>query len=348
MKKLRLTYAAIFLLLLFTEIYIGLYVHDNFIRPYIGDVLVTILICCLCRTVIPKGVSALPIFVFVFATLVEFAQYFEIVKVLGLENNRLLSTIIGTSFSPIDLICYGVGCLIFWVAEKTVKFREFIEKSAPLDLTNPDAVVTVTNMRNTETPFGPSYRGCCAIKEDLFTSACFQTIDGSDMRYEQPHRCYVNFLTPKAYPHTLWIGRKIELYEGKLLVGIMRIEQINNPLLDRNIKFADHAHILSDEKVLNIALKRHLEWGRKFQMPLDNKLMRSIPPLSGNDIEKVSQYVDQVRDDVLWKIYYDHFDSQTQILKIDGMKTTSEKYPWINKRNLASLESQGMYYAWHG
>ena len=118
-KKLRLAYATSFILLLFTEILIGLYVHDNFIRPYIGDVLVTILLCCLCRTVIPKGARALPIYVFVFATLVELAQYFEIVKILGVENNRLLSTIIGTSFSPIDLICYGVGCLIFWAAEKS-------------------------------------------------------------------------------------------------------------------------------------------------------------------------------------------------------------------------------------
>jgi hypothetical protein len=120
-KKLRLAYATIFVLLLFIEVLIGLYVHDNFVRPYIGDVLVTILLCCLCRTVIPKGVPALPIYVFLFATLVEIAQYLEIVKLLGLENNPLLSTIIGTSFSFLDLVCYGVGCLIFWVAEKAIK-----------------------------------------------------------------------------------------------------------------------------------------------------------------------------------------------------------------------------------
>ena len=119
-KKLRLVYATSFIILLITEILIGLYVHDNFIRPYIGDVLVTILLCCLCRTVFPRGIKALPIYVFAFATMVEIAQYFEIVKILGLENNRLLSTIIGTSFSPIDLICYGVGCLIFWGAEKVL------------------------------------------------------------------------------------------------------------------------------------------------------------------------------------------------------------------------------------
>lgn len=121
-KKLRLTYASISALLLLIEILIGLYVHDNFVRPYIGDVLVTILLCCLCRTLIPTGIPALPIYVFIFATLVEVAQYFEIVKLLGLENSAFLSTVIGTSFSFIDIICYGVGCLVFWAIEKLAAF----------------------------------------------------------------------------------------------------------------------------------------------------------------------------------------------------------------------------------
>lgn len=121
MKKLRLTYAAIFCILLFAEVLIALFVHDNFIRPYIGDVFVTVLLCCLCRTVIPKGVRALPLYVFAFAALVELGQYFHIVKLLGLENNVFLSTILGMTFSPADLICYGVGCLIFWFLERAIK-----------------------------------------------------------------------------------------------------------------------------------------------------------------------------------------------------------------------------------
>ena len=67
-KKLRLTYAAIFCSLLFTEIYIGLFVHDSFIRPYIGDVLVTVLVCSFFRVFIPKGVTALPVYVLLFAS----------------------------------------------------------------------------------------------------------------------------------------------------------------------------------------------------------------------------------------------------------------------------------------
>lgn len=123
MKKPRLVYAAAFFVLLFVEILIALFVHDDFIRPYIGDVLVTVLICCLCRIIIPKGVSALAIYVFAFATFVEIGQYFELVKLLGLEDNVFLSTVVGTTFSVMDLVCYAVGCIAFWAAEKAIYKR---------------------------------------------------------------------------------------------------------------------------------------------------------------------------------------------------------------------------------
>lgn len=222
------------------------------------------------------------------------------------------------------------------------------EKITPIDLNNPDAVVTVTNTRYSKKPFGKNYHGCCAIQEDYSTSLCFQTLDGNAMLYEQPHRCFVNFLAPTVCPYTVWIGRKIELHEGKYHVGTMVVEEIKNPILDRNAKFKNQDDILENHRVLNLALKRSLEWGKKFEMPLDNKLMNSIPTLSGSDIEKVSKYVIQVRDDILWKIYYPNWDVKMETLKIDAQKITAEKYPWINKDNLVSLDSQGMYYAWHG
>ena len=122
MKKSRFAYAVSFVVLFFTELLIALFVHDRFVRPYIGDVLVTVLLCCLCRIIIPKGVSMLPVYVFAFAALAEAAQYFEIVKLLGLEDNTFISTLVGTTFSVVDFICYGVGCFAFWIVEKSVLY----------------------------------------------------------------------------------------------------------------------------------------------------------------------------------------------------------------------------------
>jgi hypothetical protein len=118
MKKQRIVYAAIFALLLLVEIGIALFVHDRFIRPYFGDVLVTVLLCCLCRVVIPKGMPLLPVYVFLFAVFVELTQYFDLVGLLGWEDNTLMATIMGRSFSLWDIVCYGAGCLAFWLGEK--------------------------------------------------------------------------------------------------------------------------------------------------------------------------------------------------------------------------------------
>lgn len=112
--KLRIIYAVIFLLILIAEICIALFIHDDFVRPYIGDVLVTVLICALLRIFIPEGVKLLPLYVFLFAVLVEILQYIDIVKLLGLESNSFLSTIIGRTFSLHDILCYGVGCVVFF------------------------------------------------------------------------------------------------------------------------------------------------------------------------------------------------------------------------------------------
>lgn len=120
MKKRRITYAALFVIIFLIELYIALYVHDDFIRPYIGDVLVTALICCFCRIFFPKGVKLLPVYVLIFSFLVETAQYCNLVTLLGLQDNPLACTVIGTSFSHLDLICYAAGCLLFWATEQAV------------------------------------------------------------------------------------------------------------------------------------------------------------------------------------------------------------------------------------
>ena len=121
MKKTRLTYALLFLLTLLTEVLIALFVRDAFVRPYVGDMLVTVLICCFARIFFPSGVKLLPVYVFILASAVEVGQYFDIVKLLGLENNTFLSVILGRTFSLADILCYAVGCILFFGAELCIR-----------------------------------------------------------------------------------------------------------------------------------------------------------------------------------------------------------------------------------
>ena len=120
-SKMRLRYALCFILILITEIIIALFVRDSFIRPYGGDILVTVLICCFARIFFPEKIKLLPLWVFIFALTVEIGQYFDLVSLIGLYNIKFFRILIGTSFSFIDIICYGVGCIIFFVCEKIFK-----------------------------------------------------------------------------------------------------------------------------------------------------------------------------------------------------------------------------------
>ena len=107
----RFSYFLIFCSLMAVEVCIALFVHDSFIRPYVGDMLVTLLLCCMARVAVPEKMRLLPLYVLLFAACVEIGQYFDVVALLGLEDNRLISIALGRTFSWLDLVCYAVGCV---------------------------------------------------------------------------------------------------------------------------------------------------------------------------------------------------------------------------------------------
>ena len=115
--KIRILYAVATLLLLLTEVFIALYVHDDFIRPYVGDVLVVIVIYTFIRMIIPEKCRLLPLYIFIFAAGVELLQLAKIVEILGVEDNTFLKTLIGSVFDVKDIVCYAVGCVILGVYE---------------------------------------------------------------------------------------------------------------------------------------------------------------------------------------------------------------------------------------
>lgn len=120
MQKSRITYAILTFILLLCEVFIALFVNDDIIRPFVGDILVVILLCCFIRIFKPDGLKLLPLYVFLFAVCVEVAQYFDYVKLLGLEGNKFFSVLMGRSFSRYDIICYAVGCIAFFVVERVI------------------------------------------------------------------------------------------------------------------------------------------------------------------------------------------------------------------------------------
>ena len=117
-SKLRITFLLLTLLLIGIEVLIALFVHDSIIRPFIGDLLVVIVLDFFVRTFIPQDLKLLPLFVFIFAVFVEILQYFDIVGILGLSGNRFMSILIGGTFDWHDILCYALGCIPVFFLEK--------------------------------------------------------------------------------------------------------------------------------------------------------------------------------------------------------------------------------------
>lgn len=120
----RLIYTFLFVILFMQEVIIALFVRDQFIRPYGGDIMVEWLIYCFVRIFYPKKYKALPLYIFLFSVGIEVSQYFKLIEALGLGGNKIAIAVMGTSFNWEDIICYAVGCFCILMGQKMMKRRQ--------------------------------------------------------------------------------------------------------------------------------------------------------------------------------------------------------------------------------
>lgn len=118
MLTFRRSYAIFSLFLLGIEILIALFVRDGFVRPYLGDTLVVILLYCLLRAFLKLNVAPAALLVLGFACFVELLQYVQLLKHLDLQDSTLARIILGSSFSWLDLLAYSAGTGIILLLEK--------------------------------------------------------------------------------------------------------------------------------------------------------------------------------------------------------------------------------------
>lgn len=116
--KLNSGYFLITGLLLAVELLIGIYLHDDFVRPYGGDFLVVILLYCFIMSFVEIPVIKAAMGVLVFSYAIEISQYFHLVKLLGLGHSHIALLILGNSFSFTDLWCYTLGIVLVLSVEK--------------------------------------------------------------------------------------------------------------------------------------------------------------------------------------------------------------------------------------
>ncbi|MBT0608824.1 ribosomal maturation YjgA family protein [Aequorivita echinoideorum] len=113
-----MNYFLIFLALFGIEILIATLPSHSFVRGFIGDALVVVLLFYFCKIFINVEYFKLAIAVLGFAFLVEILQFFEITEKFQIES-KLLLIIIGSVFDPWDFLAYFIGFLFILFLSKT-------------------------------------------------------------------------------------------------------------------------------------------------------------------------------------------------------------------------------------
>ncbi|NOQ72123.1 MAG: DUF2809 domain-containing protein [Crocinitomix sp.] len=111
-------YALIAIVILLIEIMIALFVRDQFIRPFIGDLLVVVLLYFSFRTILKAKASSVAIGVFIFAVGIEVLQFFQLAELLELENNGVARVILGSTFDWLDILAYALGIVLAYFADQ--------------------------------------------------------------------------------------------------------------------------------------------------------------------------------------------------------------------------------------
>ncbi len=94
--------------------------NDLFIRGWVGDFIVVVLIYFFVKSIIDIKSFRLAIATLVFSYLTEFFQYLSLVKQIGLEQSRIAQIIVGTTFDFNDLVAYTIGVVCVYLLDITL------------------------------------------------------------------------------------------------------------------------------------------------------------------------------------------------------------------------------------
>ena len=97
----------------------------------------------------------------------------------------------------------------------------------------PDAEVLFRFNGTRRTPAADGYRPAHRIREDYLTTCVHHYFGVSEVAPDGEARGTITFITPEVYPHTLWVGRVLDICEGERIVGTATVEKVLNPVLQR-------------------------------------------------------------------------------------------------------------------
>ena len=103
----------------------------------------------------------------------------------------------------------------------------------------PDVEVVFEFNGTRKTPAADGYRPDHLVLDDYLTTGVHHYYDVKQVSPSGTAKGTITFLMPEAYPHCLWIGKKINIQEGARIVGYATIIKIFNSLLAKEDKTGD-------------------------------------------------------------------------------------------------------------
>lgn len=96
---------------------------------------------------------------------------------------------------------------------------------------SPDVEVLFEFNGSRKTPAADGYRPHHLIIDSNLTTGVHHYYDTQTVSPNGTAMGTITFITPEAYPHCLWVGKKINIQEGERIVGYATILTIFNPIL---------------------------------------------------------------------------------------------------------------------
>ena len=121
MFKLNRTYLVLSVILLVVEFIIGIFMHDDYIRPFGGDFLVVMLIYCFIKSFVKCDVNYTALGVLLFAFVIEWSQRIQLINMLNLQHSPIARLILGTDFAWTDMLMYTLGIMLVWLTERVIR-----------------------------------------------------------------------------------------------------------------------------------------------------------------------------------------------------------------------------------
>lgn len=95
----------------------------------------------------------------------------------------------------------------------------------------PDVEVLFEFNNARKLPAKDGYRPAHLIKDNYLTTGIHHYYDSESIPPSGTAKGTITFISPEFYPHFLWVGKKIAIYEGEKIIGYATITAIYNQLL---------------------------------------------------------------------------------------------------------------------